>query len=163
MLETGCTEPSVSIALPFKGKCMGSTNKGALVDTKIDIKFKLSALWASLMFCYVYGDFFGLFKPGRLQHMLDGQMGPLGQTTQGVLVGTAALMAIPSLMVALTLILKPGAGRWTNIVFGTLYTAIMLITMPGSWAFYLFLGVIEVLLTATIVWQAWKWPRQAAA
>lgn len=136
--------------------------KTALVDTKIDIKFKLSALWASLMFCYVYGDFFGLFKPGRLQHMLDGRMGPLGETTQGVLVGTSALMAIPSLMVVLSLVLKPAVSRWANIVFGALYTAIMLITMPGSWAFYIFLGVIEVLLTATIVWQAWKWPRQAA-
>ena len=135
--------------------------KTVLVDTKIDIKFKLSALWASLMFCYVYGDFFGLFKPGRLQHMLDGRMGPLGETTQGVLVGTSALMAIPSLMVALSLLLKPAASRWANIVFGVLYTAVMLITMPGAWAFYLFLGAIEVLLTATIVWQAWKWPRQA--
>ena len=27
---------------------------------------KLSALWASLMFCYVYGDYLGLYVPGKL-------------------------------------------------------------------------------------------------
>jgi len=31
--------------------------------------------------------------------MLNGQMGPLGHTTQGVLLGTALLMAVPGLMV----------------------------------------------------------------
>jgi hypothetical protein len=38
----------------------------------------------------------------------------------------------------------------------------MLITMPGAWAFYIFLGVVEVVLTALIVWYAWNWPRQEA-
>ena len=34
------------------------------------------------MFCYVYADYFGLYKPHVLQGMLEGQMGPLGATTQ---------------------------------------------------------------------------------
>ena len=74
-----------------------------LEDAKIPVKIKLSALWTSLMLCYVYGDYFGLYRPGKLEHMIDGRMGPLGAVTQNVLVGTSIMMAIPALMVFLTL------------------------------------------------------------
>ena len=67
-----------------------------LEDVKVPVRVKLSALWASVMFCYVYGDYFGLYKPGSLQHMLDGRMEPLGPTTQGILWSPG----------------MPGAGRW---------------------------------------------------
>lgn len=44
----------------------------ALADPPLPQRLKLSAAWASLTFCYLYGDYFGLYKPGKLQHMLDG-------------------------------------------------------------------------------------------
>jgi hypothetical protein len=131
----------------------------ALEEVKINVKLKLSALWASVMFCYIYADYFGLYIPGALQHMLEGKMGPLGPTTQGILLGTSAMMAIPSVMIFLSVVLKPTLNRWLNILFGLLYTAIILITM-WSWMFYILFGVIEVTLTVLIVWFAWKWPRQ---
>jgi hypothetical protein len=131
-----------------------------LIDKEIDVKWKLSALWSSVMFCYVYGDYFGLYKPGALENMIAGQMGPLGPTTQGVLVGTSVLMAIPSLMVFLSLALPTRVNRGINIGLGVFYTLIMLMTLPGAWAFYLVLGVIEIILTVLIVGYAWKWPRK---
>ncbi len=127
-------------------------------DKRINVKFKLSALWVSLMLCYIYGDYFGLYKPGTLQSMLDGQMGPLGPTTQGVLVGTSILMAIPAIMVFLSLALKANLNRLLNMIFGIVYTIIMLITMPGAWTFYIVLGAIEIILTLLIFWYALKWP-----
>ena len=133
-----------------------------LEDVKVNVKIKLSGLWASLMFCYLYGDYFGLHKPGTLQEVMAGKMGPLGPTTQGVLLGTSLMMAIPSLMVFLSLVLPPRVNRGANIVLGLVYTAIMLLTMPGAWQFYLFLGVIEIALSLAIVRYAWKWPRVAA-
>lgn len=132
----------------------------AFDDVKVHVRMKLSALWASLVLCYIYGDYFGLYEPGKLQGMLDGRMGPLGATTQGVLLGTAILMAIPSVMVFLSLVLKPGVNRGANIILGAIFTVIMLITMPGAWAFYIFLGMVEVVLSALIVWYAWNWPRR---
>ena len=130
-------------------------------DTKIDVKIKLSALWASVMFCYIYADYFGLYVPGALQRMLQGRMGPLGRTTQGVLLGTSIMMAIPSVMIFLSVALKPNLNRWLNIIFGVLYTVIILFTM-WQWAFYIFFGIIEVVLTGLVVWHAWSWPRQEA-
>src|SRR2546430_587689 len=82
----------------------GTKNAGtSLDDVKIHVKFKMSALWASVMFCYIYADYFGLYVPGALQGMLNGRMGPLGPTTQGVLLGTSFMMAIPSVMIFLSL------------------------------------------------------------
>jgi len=134
-----------------------------LTDPKVHVKQKLSGLWASLMFCYIYGDYFGLYKPGKLRGMLDGRMEPLGPTTQGVLLGTSILMAIPAVMVFLSLVLAPRLNRAANIVLGVCYSIIMLVTMPGAWSFYVFLGVVEVALSALIVWHAWRWPRGPAA
>jgi hypothetical protein len=133
----------------------------ALDDVKIHVKFKISALWASVMFCYIYGDYFGLYVPGVLQRMLEGKMGPFGPTTQGVLLGTSVMMAIPSIMVFLSLALKPDLNRRLNIVLGAAYTLIILITM-WDWAFYIFFGVVEVVLTASVVRYAWMWPKQEA-
>jgi hypothetical protein len=129
-----------------------------LHDAPLPVRLRLAALWTSVMFCYLYADYFGLYIPGRMQSMLQGRMGPLGPTTQGVLLFTAAMMAIPSLMVVLSLVLPARACRWANVAVGALYTAIILRTM-WDWAFYVLYGVIEVTLTGAVVWSAWRWPK----
>lgn len=136
-----------------------NTNKSAsLEDCKVPVKLKLSALWASVMLCYIYGDYFGLFVPGTLKAMFDGQMGSLGPTTQSVLLGTAALITFPALMVALSLLLPPTVNRWLNIVLGLVYTVIVILFMPGGWWFYEALAIVEIILQLLVVWYAWKWP-----
>ncbi|HWW59907.1 MAG TPA: DUF6326 family protein [Thermoanaerobaculia bacterium] len=132
--------------------------KTALEDVKVNVKVKLAALWASVMFLYIYADYFGLYIPGRLQHMLDGKMGPFGPTTQGILLFTSAMMAIPSVMIFLSVALSAGWNRWLNIVVGILYTVIILRTM-WDWQFYIAYGVIEITLTGLVVGYAWAWPK----
>ena len=129
-----------------------------LSDIKLHVRFKLSALWASLMFCYIYGDYFGLYVPGQLRGMLEGA-GPVGPVSQGSLIGTALLLAVPGLMVFLSLALAPRLCRWLNVALGLFYTAIMLLTMPGAWWFHITLGPVEVALSLLIVAYAWRWPK----
>ena len=132
----------------------------ALEDTAVPVRYRLAALWTSVMFCYVYGDYFELYVPGKLQDMLDGKMA-LGAVTQGLLAGTAALMAVPALMICLTLVLPAAASRWLNVGAGLFYAAIMLlILLNGAWAFYMLFAGIEVVLTLLAAWLAWRWPRQ---
>ena len=133
-------------------------------DTRIPLRLKLSALWCSVMFCYLYGDYFELYSPGKLPSMLSGRMA-LGPISQGVLLGMAVMMAIPSLMIFLSLILSVTLTRWLNVVLGAAYTLIIVLVLlvPGSWYFYLFLGLVEIALTLTIVWYAWTWPKQPAS
>ena len=91
--------------------------------------------------------------------MLDGK-GPIGPVSQGTLVATAVMLAVPGLMVFLSLVLPPQVSRWFNIVFGLCYIVIMALTMPGAWSFYILLGVVEILLGLLTVWYAWSWPRE---
>jgi Family of unknown function (DUF6326) len=141
------------------------TGKNDLQDVKINVKFKLSALWASVMFLYVYGDFFSLFVPGRIQGLMNGDSG-VGPTTPLKLLMFAIMMTLPSVMVFLSLTLKAGINRLTNIVLGVLYSAIMILVGAMSideWMiFSIYLAVIEILLTSMIVWYAWRWERVEA-
>jgi hypothetical protein len=129
----------------------------ALSDVKIPVRFKLSALWTAVMLCYIYGDIFSLFKPGTVRDIAAGNTGFLG--TQGGLFASALLMAIPSVMVALSILLAPTINRYANIALGILYTVVILATLQHAWAFYIFLGIVEAALTLSIAWIAWRWPR----
>lgn len=134
-----------------------------LKDSEVPVRQKLAALWTSVMFCYVYADYFELYRPGKLQDMLNGEMA-LGPVTQGMLVYTAVLMAVPSLMVFLSLVLPATVSRWLNVGSGLFYSTIMLlILLDGAWTFYMLFATIEIVLTLLVVWLAWRWPRREAA
>jgi len=132
-----------------------------LENYRTPAKVKLAALWASTMFCYIYGDYFGLYVPGTLAAMNHGSMGPLGHATAGVLTAVSLMMAVPSLMIALSLLLPPRICRWACIILGLFYTAIMAVSLPGSELFYKVLAAIEMALTLTITVVAARWPREA--
>jgi hypothetical protein len=133
----------------------------AFEDIKVHVRFKLFALWCSVMFFYIYGDYFELYQPGKLQEMISGRM-PFGAVSQGVLLAMAGVMVIPSLMPFLSLVLPAEVNRWVNIVFGAIYSVIMILVIRGGWHFYILFGWIEITLTVLIVWYAWTWPKQPA-
>jgi Family of unknown function (DUF6326) len=136
----------------------------ALDDSAVSIKARIALLWGSATLLYLYGDVIAFYSPGGLQRMLDGKMGPW-PVTPVLLLGVAILMSTPAVMVALTVVLKPVASRWLNVVMGAAYTAIMLFTMIGAWKFggyfYIYLGIVEVVLTLLVVWYALTWPRES--
>ena len=135
-----------------------------LLDFPIPTKLKLSALWASTMFCYIYCDYFELYTPGKLESMLQGNLGPMGSVTQGVLIGLSAMMAVPSLMVFLSVALHARYNKLLNIVVGAFFTLLMaLLTYSAEWYFYKFFAGIETVLTALVVWYAWTWPKATGA
>ena len=131
-----------------------------LSDFTVHTKLKLSALWASTMFCYIYCDYFELYVPGKLEGMLQGNIAPLGAVTQQILLGTSTMMAIPSLMVFLSVALTARPNRVLNIVFGAFFTLLMaMFTFAADWYFYKLFAAIETVLAAMVVWYAWNWPK----
>ncbi len=133
-----------------------------LKDVEVHVKFKLSALWIAVMFCYVYGDFFSLFIPGHIQALNDGNSG-VGATSPVKLLLFAIMMALPAMMIFLSVALRAQLNRILNVVLGLFFTMIMMLVVATSisdWRlFYTFLGVLEIVLTLLIVWYAWKWER----
>lgn len=122
-----------------------------------DVKVKLSALWVGLMLLYIYADILSLFRPGVIDEMIAGRMGPF-PATQVALLSAAILMAIPAVMVLLSLTMKARANRWANIIVGVLYTAVSINNFVGeSWAYYILFCILETAFASLIVWSAWKW------
>lgn len=136
------------------------TDRTTLSDTPVPIRLKLAGLWASIMFCYIYADYFQLFRKGHIEEMNQGLMQPMGEATQGVLLGVSVMMSIPSLLIALSLLLPAPLARWSNVLFGLVFTGIMALTNVGGapW-FYQYFSVLEMAMTLYVAWLAWRWPR----
>ena len=133
-------------------------------DIRVHVRLKLFALWSSVMFFYIYGDYFQLWQPGYLKGMLAGQLFFPGNP-QSVLLGGSSVMIVPSLMPFLALVLPVRLNRWLNIIFGIVYSLIMIaviLTSKGGWYFYTMFALIEIILTLLVVWYAWTWPKAAS-
>ena len=132
-----------------------------LEDFKINVKIKLSALWTSVMFCYIYGDYFELYVPKKIEGMISGSS-MLDHPMK--LFAASVLLVIPTLMVFASIALKPRVNRALNIGLGSFYTMIMVLIGLMSIApwrtFYVFLAAVESIITSGIVWYAWTWPKQ---
>jgi hypothetical protein len=133
-----------------------------LDNRRVNIKIKLSALWTSVVFCYLYGDYFELYVPEKVDSLITG-VNVLDSPSK--LLIASIILAIPSLMVALSILLNPRVNRFLNVFFGILFTLMMLLIGVNSltpwYSFYAFLAFLESLITILIVWLAWKWPREA--
>ena len=137
-------------------------NGTQLQDAAVNIKLRLAAIWCSVTLCYLYCDYFELYQSGKLQSMLGGRMGPLGESSQGVLLGVSVLLAIPALMVVTSATLPAGLNRVVNVLSGALFTLMMVVFLaaPGVWLYYKYFAAVEAALTFGAVWLAWRWPRQ---
>lgn len=132
-----------------------------LGDMKINVKIKLSALWVTLMLFYIYADILGFYSPGVIEKVVSGEIGGF-QISDGVLFIMAIWMAVPSLMVFLSLALKANANRWVNILAAIVSLVVLAATFfTGEFtARYAFQAVIEAVLIVMILWQAWRWPEE---
>ena len=144
---------------------MGSTAAAprVLEDLKVPVKLKLSALWASMMFLFAYGDIFAGYRSDIIEDLRAGELGSF-EVNQLFLLATSIYVAIPSLMVFLSLVLRPAWNRWTNIVVAAVYAVTIALSVIGEgWAYFVFLSVVEVALAGLIAWYAWRWPGQLPA
>ncbi len=131
-----------------------------LQDFKINVRIQLSALWTTLMFLYIYGDYFELYVPKKVEGLFNGQN--MLDDPQKLFVATFTL-TIPALMIFLSLILKPNLTKWLTAgvaVFFTLFTCVVGISSISEWRiFYVFLSFLESLITIIIFVKAWNWPK----
>ena len=86
----------------------------------VNVRTKISALWASMLFVFAYVDLFSLYRP---DYRADIEAGKIAGFTinQSFLLGTTVYVLVPSLMVFLALVLRPRFNRIANIVLGILY------------------------------------------
>ena len=135
-----------------------------LTDFNINIKIKLACLWATLMFLYIYADYFQLMTPGKLENLINLQT-PVGPTTPLILVIFSSILIVPALMISLSAFLKPNFNKWLNVIVASLYTAISILIIISSigtewYSFYVLFNLIETAIFIVIIVQALRWPTE---
>jgi hypothetical protein len=134
----------------------------ALEDRQVPVQAKLAAAWTSFMFLYIYVDYFHLHKPGVIDNLRAGVVFEL-DISPTLLTMMLASVAIPALMVMLSMTLPARVNRATNLVGALLYIPYSMINALGEswdWAFFYGLSIgVEVLLLAFILRSAWTWAR----
>jgi hypothetical protein len=143
------------------------TNPPDLLDTPpMPVQAKLAAAWTSFMFLYIYVDYLALYKPGFVDEILVGVVHEF-DTGPTFVALALTLMAIPILMILLSMTLPARVNRAINLVIAALYIPVSIYNVSGeeSWAYSYFYGLsigLEVLLLAFILRSAWTWPRTPA-
>ena len=113
-----------------------------------------------MMFVFAYVDIFGFLRADVLKAALDGKVATTGFTINQVfLTFTLIYILLPTLMVVLSLLLKPRVNRIVNIVVSLVYLITIIVSAIGeTWAYYFLGSFIEVILLVAISRTAWKWP-----
>ena len=137
----------------------------ALEDLRIPVQAKLAAAWTSLMFLVIYIDYFHLYQPGEIDDIRGGVIFEFA--ISGTLMSIFfAIIAIPALMIVLSMTLPARVNRATNLVVASLEIPAVGMNFLGSlpdYAFYYALTIgVEVLILAFILRSAWTWPRRTA-
>lgn len=134
-----------------------------LENTPIPVQAKLAAAWTSFMFLYIYVDLFHFYKPGILDDIQAGIIFEY-QISPTLLTAFLALIAIPALMVMLSMTLPARVNRATNLIVASLYIPVTVFNAAGEsldWASFYALSIgIEVLLLVFILRTAGTWPRK---
>lgn len=134
--------------------------KKQLEEFTVNIRIKLSGLWTTIMFCYIYGDYFELYVPKKVDSLLSGQNNL--DSPLKLFIATIVL-TMPALMIFLSLVLKPRLTKWLSIgvaLFLSLFTLLVGIASVSEWrTFYVFLSLLETVLTFTVVVMAWNWKK----
>src|SRR5687768_1529187 len=142
-----------------------TTTPNLLDNPPIPVQAKLAAAWTSFMFLVIYIDYFHLYQPGEIDVIRGGDIFVF-EISGTLMTIFFALIAIPTLMVLLSMTLPARVNRATNLVVALLFIPLSVFNAAGAswdWAFYYGLTIgVEVLILAFILRSAWTWPRTPA-
>jgi len=138
-----------------------STAETTFEPCNVNVRIKISALWASMLFVFVYVDLFSLYRADVRTDLEAGEISGF-TVNQSFLLATTVYVVIPSLMVSCALVLPPRVDRIANIALGIVYALTIIAGAIGEGNYYYILGsAIEVALLAAIVYYAWNWPKES--
>ena len=139
---------------------MSTASSRIFEDVRVGVRLKICALWIAMLFLFAYGDIFGFFAPGHIEEIIGGEISGI-TINQVFLLGASIYIAIASVMVFLSLVLRPSVNRWANIALPILYIVSIVASVIGEdLAYFYFLSIGEIALLFLIIRYAWTWPRQ---
>ena len=97
-----------------------TTTPNLLDNPPIPLQAKLAAAWTSFMFLVIYIDYFHLYQPGEIDVIRGGDIFVF-EISGTLMTIFFALIAIPTLMVLLSMTLPARVNRATNLVVALLF------------------------------------------
>lgn len=135
------------------------TQQSKLKEITVSTPLKLASLWTSLMFLYIYVDYFHLYMPGKLADIQNGRVYVFDITPEFLSIALVSL-TISALMIFLSVVLPAKINRRLNMIVAAIYIPYTLYNLAGeAWIHMVFGAVVEVILLGLVIWYAWKWPR----
>lgn len=133
--------------------------KYRLVNQSVNVTQKIAALWATFTALYIYVDYLTLYMPGKIEGILEGKIFVFDISPIFLVVALLSI-AIPALMICLTILLPAKVSRWANIVVAGVNIPYALFNLTGVvWVHMVIAALIEVAILCVIIWHAWKWPK----
>lgn len=128
-----------------------------LKDARVDAKIRLAAAWTALIALYIYADFLSLYRPGQLDEIRRGVLGPF-DVSQATLLIASLIVMLPAVMIVFSLLLPARVNRLLNVVLAILYTLVNISNLVGEeWAYYYLFGIAEIAVTVHLFLTAWRW------
>ena len=87
---------------------MSKRSYAIVEDLRIGVRLKISALWIAILFLFAYGDIFGFFQEGQIEEVIAGEVSGI-EITESFLFAVSVYIAIASVMVFLSLVLRRGS------------------------------------------------------
>jgi len=132
-------------------------------------KTRIAVLWLITAVVMSAHMALSIFEPGVIELIIAGEM----QLNEPAFIFSALLAwLIPLAMAFLSVTLQDLANRWANIILGIVVTAVNIshllfeqLAQPSAHmaqpsVHQLLLNGSTVVVTALIVWYAWRWPKQ---
>jgi hypothetical protein len=128
-----------------------------LEAAKVNTKIRLAAAWTALIALYIYADFLSLYRPGQLDEIRRGVLGPF-DVSQATLLIASLIVMLPAVMIVFSLLLPARVNRLLNVVLAILYTLVNFSNLVGEeWAYYYLFGIAEIAVTVHLFLTAWRW------
>ncbi|HEX6580319.1 MAG TPA: DUF6326 family protein [Actinomycetota bacterium] len=86
------------------------SNDAIVEELRIGVRLKISALWIAILFLFAYGDILGFFQEGQIEEVIAGEVSGI-EITETFLFAVSVYIAIASLMVFLSLVLRSRVNR----------------------------------------------------
>ncbi len=135
----------------------------------VALKIRIAVLWVFTAVAMSAHFVLSVFEPGVIEQLASGKM----QIGEEMFLFMSLFWLIPLTMAYLSVTLKDSANRRANITLGILFTGLNifhslfeLMVQPSTHMVQaslhqLLIDGSTVVVTALIVWYAWKWPKEA--
>ncbi len=128
-------------------------------------KVRISVLWLFSEVAFIGIMLLTLLKPGMVEQIISGNLQGVA-IGQELLAGYAFIVLFPLVMAFVSVTVRDSVNRGANVVMGTVGVILSLFGLSeqftNPYAYAVLIWVAKIIVDASIIWYAYKWPKSKA-